>query len=394
MKFSSFTDRIGGDGAAAWKIHVEAQRAQRRGEDVIVLSVGDPDFATPAPIVERAVEALRQGDTHYAEVPGRAPLRAAIAADFASRTGVAYGPDNVMAFAGAQNGLFAASLCLLDHGDEAIALDPMYVTYEATIRASGAELRRVPQPAEGGFRPNPAAIEAAVTPRSRAIYLTSPNNPTGVTMSQDELAAIAEIARRHDLWVIADEVYAELVFDGAHHSIAGLPGMAERSVTVSSLSKSHAMTGWRVGWAIGPEALVRHFAHLGLCMLYGLSGFSQEAALTALTVSRDAAAGMREVYRRRRDLVCAKLAEAPGIEVLTPQAGMFVMADVRAFGLSGSEFAWKLYRETVVSLLDAGAFGKPADGWVRVSFTLEEARLEEACNRIVDFARKRAASAA
>ncbi len=394
MRYSTFTGRIGGDGAEAWAIHFEAQEAAARGEDVIVLSVGDPDFATPAPIVRRAVAALESGDTHYAETAGRADLRAALATRHAALTGTRCDAGNVMVFAGAQNALFAASLCLLDAGDAAVALDPMYVTYEATIRASGADLVRVPQQAATGFRPDPAAIEAAITPRTRAILLTNPNNPTGVTLTETELAGIAGIATRHDLWIIADEVYAGLVYERGHTAIAGLPGMAERTVTIGSLSKSHAMTGWRIGWAIGPEALIGHFSRLGLAMLYGLPGFCQQAALTALEIEEETTAAMRAIYRRRRDLVCDRLAAAPGLRLLCPEAGMFVMADVRGTGLSSGEFAARLFRETGVSVLDGAAFGESARGWVRLSFTIDDARLAEACARISAFARDRAASAA
>jgi arginine:pyruvate transaminase len=266
----------------------------------------------------------------------------------------------------------------------------MYVTYEATIRASGAELVRVAQPAAAGFRPDAGAIAAAVTERTRAIFLTTPNNPTGVVMTRAELEVIAELARARDLWVVADEVYGDLVFEGEHVSIAGLPGMAERTVTVSSLSKSHAMTRWRIGWAVGPAELARHFGRLGLAMLYGLPGYSQEAALTALTAEAGAAGEMRETYRRRRDLVCGRLTAAPGVTVLKPQAGMFVMADVAGLGADGAAVARDLWRETGVAVLDAGAFGAAARGWVRISFTLDEARLAEACDRIVGFAKARA----
>lgn len=394
MRYSEFTGRLGGEGAEAWAIHTAAQAAAGRGEDVIVLSIGDPDFATPEPIVRRAVAALESGDTHYAETAGRTDLRAALADRHAARTGTSCGAENVMVLAGAQNALFAASLCLLDAGDAAIALDPMYVTYEATIRASGADLVRVQQPAATGFRPDTATIEAAITPRTRAILLTNPNNPTGVTLNVTELAAIADMARSHDIWVIADEVYADLTYGSRHTSIAGLPGMAERTVTIGSLSKSHAMTGWRIGWAIGPEELIGHFSRLGLAMLYGLPGFCQQAALTALEIEAETTAAMRATYRRRRDLVCDALAKAPGLRLLCPDAGMFVMADVRGTGLSSGEFAARLFGATGVSVLDGAAFGETARGWVRLSFTLDDARLSEACARITAFARTLSANAA
>lgn len=386
MDYSPLVDRIAGEGAAAWDIHNHALAAQARGDDVIVLSVGDPDLDTPEPIVDAAVASLRAGHTHYTEALGEQPLRAAIARDFAAHGGWAAGADNVCVVSGAQNGLFFASMLLFRNGDEVITLQPSYVTYEATIAVSGAREVPVPTRAADRFRPDPGAIAAAVTPRTRALLITNPNNPTGVVMTPAELEAIAAIAREHDLWVISDEVYAAITFDADHRCIAALPGMAERTVTVSGLSKSHAMTGWRSGWLIGPQALIGHAGNLALCVLYGLPGFVQHAALAALEHADDIGARMRAIYRRRRDLVVERLAAVPGLRVVTPEAGMFVMVDIRGTGLSGAEFSWGLLRAQGVSVLDATAFGANAAGYVRLSYTLDEARLEEGCRRIAAFA--------
>lgn len=389
MKISSLVDRISGEGTEAWDIHTEARRAADNGEDVIVLSVGDPDFPTPAPIIDRAISALNSGDTHYASVPGRDALRSAIATDFEKATGVPCEIDNVFVFAGTQNALFSTSLILLDHGDEVIALEPMYVSYEACLGIGGATLVPVAQPADEGFRPNASLIEAAITDKTRAIVITTPNNPTGVVMTLDELKSIAAIAIKHDLWVISDEVYTDVIFEGQHLSIAALPGMADRTVTLNSLSKSHAMTGWRIGWSIGPKSLAPHYDNLALCMLYGLPGFIQEAATTALTDQRSASLAMRDIYQRRRDLVCRELAKADQLPVLKPQAAMYVMVDVRAHSKTSGQFCRALYEAKGVSLLDAGAFGKSAAGWCRLSFTLSDEELTEGCRRIVEFLSER-----
>lgn len=385
MKLSSLVQRISGEGAEAWEIHYLGKQAAERGEDAIVLSVGDPDFATPDPIIDSAVNSLRAGHTHYTSVPGIAPLREAIAQDFRNRCGLPCPPSQVHVFGGTQNALFSTSLCLLEKGDEVIALEPMYVSYEATLQIGGATLVRVAQPAENDFRPVPALIANAITAATRAIVITTPNNPTGVVMTQAELEAIAKLAIEHDLWVIADEVYTDLVFEDQHRSIAALPGMAERTITINSLSKSHAMTGWRVGWAISPPQLGEHFNNLGLCMLYGLPGFIQRAAITALTEQRAASAQMCDIYRRRRELVCTELAAAKQLKVLKPQAGMYVMADVRAYGISSDQFSRQLWADKKVSVLDGRAFGASANGWVRISFTLSEEQLRDGCRRIVDF---------
>jgi len=270
-----------------------------------------------------------------------------------------------------------------------LALDPMYVTYEATIRASGAELVAVPQSADSGFRFDARAARAAITPNTKAILITNPNNPTGVMMSESEIDDLCALALDHDLWVISDEVYGELVFEGQHISIAQRPQMFERTVTLNSLSKTYAMTGWRVGWAIAPGALIAHFSNLGLCMLYGLPGFTQAAAHAALDQSAAASAAIRTAFKQRRDLVFNALSGNPLTPILKPQAGMFIMMDVRALGMDGLEFANALYAATGVAVLDAGAFGKTAYGWVRISYTADDSLLTEACARINGFIAQR-----
>lgn len=385
MRFSSLVDRMVGPGAAAWDIHYAAVAAQRAGEDVIVLSVGDPDFATPAFITEAAVNSLHAGDTHYSDVAGRPELRQAIADLYRRRFARAVAAENVVVVAGAQNGLFAAALCLLEGGDEVIVFDPVYVTYEATLKATGATLVPVATRAEDGFRLDAGALAAAITPRTKAIFFANPNNPTGVVLNRDELLAIAELAQRHDLWVVVDEVYESLTFEQPHQSFASLPGMAARTLSLGSLSKSHAMTGWRAGWIVAEPAVVAHIENLALNMLYGLPGFVQEAARVAVEAHDEVAASMREVYRRRRDLVVERLGRSPRLRVLTPEAGMFVLVDVRGSGLGSLDFAWQLFRARGVSVLDAAAFGAQADGFVRLSFTLGDERLVAACERILAF---------
>ncbi|MDT4789819.1 LL-diaminopimelate aminotransferase [compost metagenome] len=386
MRFASLVKKMAGPGTAAWDIHYAAIAAQRAGEDVIVLSIGDPDIATPEPITNAAIEALQAGDTHYCDVAGRPELRQAIADLHGRLTGQAVSADSAILVAGAQNGLYAAARCLLEEGDEVIVFDPVYVTYEATLKASGANLVRVPCPAEGGFRPDLAALRAAISERTRAIFFANPNNPTGVVLDARELEAIAELARQHDLWVVVDEVYESLAFEQPHLYFATLPGMRERTVSIGSLSKSHAMTGWRTGWVVACPELVAHIENLALNMLYGLPGFVQEAALAAVLAYDQVTHDMRELYRRRRDLVLDALDGCAPLKVLKPQAGMFVLLDVRGSGLSSLDFAWQLFRATGVAVLDAEAFGPAAAGFVRLSYTLGEEQLTEACARIRRFA--------
>jgi len=381
-KLSSLVSRIGGNRVDAWKIHAEASAAAARGEDVIVLSVGDPEFAAPEAVTERAVTALRAGDTHYTTIVGRPALRERIARRHQAISGQSVDQSHVVVTSGAQNALFVASLCLCERGDEVLVPEPLYLTYEATVRASGATLVPVPVRAESGFRLDLDALRAAVTSRTRAVFLATPCNPTGVAMRRDELQAVADLAIAHDLWVVSDEVYGSLVFEADHVSIAGLGGMAQRTVTVDSLSKSHAMAGFRLGWAVAPTELARHMGNLLLCMTYGAPGFVQDAACQALDDYDRVTDAIRTIYRRRRDLVCALLSDVPGLSCPVPEAGMFVLLDVRASGLTSSDVAWGLFRQAGVSLLDAQAFGPSAEGFLRMGLVVDDEQLAEACRRI------------
>ena len=385
MRFSSLTDRVKGDAADAWDLHYLAKQASMKGEDVIVLSVGDPDFATPDAVVDKALRAIREGDTHYTSISGHDSLRECIAERHHARTGQIVTAQNVITTSGAQNALFACSLCLLDAGDEAIVLQPMYVTYEATVQAPGATLVPVVLDPDNGFRLNREGFEAAISERTRAIFYASPSNPTGISLNRDELAFIAELARRHDLWIVADEVYTDFVFDGEMHHIASQPGMYEHVITLGSMSKSYAMSGWRLGWAIAPAEMVDNMEKLALCMLYGLPGFIQQASEHALRHCDADLQRMREIYRRRRDRLYDALSSMKGLQPLLPDAGMFMMVNVLGTGMSSHEFASELYHATGVSVLDATAFGASAAGYVRVSYTVSDAELDEACRRVGRF---------
>ncbi|MGH8133559.1 MAG: pyridoxal phosphate-dependent aminotransferase [Steroidobacteraceae bacterium] len=381
MKFSSLTARISGPGADAWLTHYQAAAARARGEDVIVLSVGDPDLQTPAPVLERAIEQLRRGDTHYVAAAGRPALREAIARTHLTRTGQAVTADNVVYLAGAQNALFAASLCLAGPGDEVVSFEPMYPTYPATLEVSGAKLVRAP--AGAGLRPDLAALVALVTGRTRAIVWASPNNPSGIVLNEAELGVIGELARRHDLWLVVDEVYAGLAPGGR------VPGLAarlpEQVVTLGSLSKSHAMTGWRAGWLVGPRELAVNAELLAMCMLFGLPGFVQEAAITALAIAPQAEERTRAFCSVRQRRFAAGIRGIPRLRVIEPEAGMFMLIDVSGTGLSGAEFVRALYASQKVSVMDGAAFGAAAAACVRVCFATDEASIDAACARIRRF---------
>ncbi len=390
MRFAGRVDRLGGKGAEAWGIHFRGVDARRRGEDVILLSIGDPDFETAPNIVAAARHGLEQGHTHYADIQGEPRLRQAIAGYHGRLTGQRVGPDDVMVISGAQCGMFAAAQVLLDGGAEVLLPSPRYVTYEALFGAAGATIVDVPLRPERGFHLDPADLAARVTPATRGIVLTTPNNPTGAVMTRSEMEAVAELAGRHDLWVLTDEVYAGLAHERPHVSLAGLPGMASRAITVCSLSKSHAMTGFRIGWVVGPPAFIRHLRRLVLCMLYSSPPFIQDAAIEAIAGAQEHQRHMAAAYKARGQLVHRLLGQSPHLACHRPEGGMFLMLDVRPSGIEAYRFAEALFAEERVATLVGDAFGPEAAGHLRLSMVSDLPELEEACQRILRFVARHA----
>jgi arginine:pyruvate transaminase len=367
---------------------MEAARRREAGHDVIFLTVGDPDQAPPEPVVSATIDALRRHRTGYSATVGFPRVREAIAARFQRRTGRPCSADNVVVTPGAQGGVFCALQCVAGPGDEVIVPEPVYATYGGVVGASGARLVTVPLRADRGFHPDLDTIVAAVTPRTRVIWINSPHNPTGAVFTAEEIAGIAALCRSRDLWLLSDEVYEDLAFAKPHVSPWSLPDMAERTVVVSSLSKSHAMPGFRFGWIIGPATLSGHLFNLLLCMTYGSPAFIQDGVLPALESELPGVAALREAYCSRAGLLSRILAEAPNCRVTPPEGGMFVLLDVRGTGLASEEFARALLEQENIAVLPCDSFGPSAVGHLRISLTAPEPRLEEAGRRIVRFARE------
>lgn len=393
MRLSKIKDRVGGMGEGAWEIHRRAYIRAEAGEPIIILSVGEDRAAVTHPeIVAVAKKALDDGKHHYTELTGPADLKAGIARRHLALTGQQVDPKVCSAFAGAQNALYASLMCLLDPGDEILVPDPYYATYPGVCRAGGATMTLIKTDPEDGFVVNPERIEAAVTDRTRAILINSPNNPTGAVYPRAVMQAIADICIRHDLWLISDEVYVDFIYDGEHVAPASLPGMAERTVTIGSLSKSHRMSGWRVGWTVSNPELAQLLDDFACCMLYGAPGFVQRAAVAALAdpplpgVEEDRRA-MLDAYHQKRDFVAQRLGDVPGLIVRPASAGMFTMVDVRPTGLGDFDFAAKLLDDEMVGVMTGAAFGPSAEGHIRLGLVADIDTLKEACDRIDRFAR-------
>jgi arginine:pyruvate transaminase len=293
---------------------------------------------------------------------------------------------------GAQGGLFSALSCIAGAGDEVIIPEPIYATYEGVVGATGATMVTVPLDAARGFRPDIDAIAAAITPRTRAIWINTPHNPTGVVFTADEMAAIAALCRKHDLWLLSDEVYEDLAFARPHLGAWSLPDIADRAIVIGSLSKSHAVPAFRLGWMIAPPALVQHVSNLLLSVTYGSPAFLQDGALAALSADLPEVAALHEDYRRRAAMFCPILSEAPHCRVVPPEGGMFVLLDIRPTGLSAEEFAQGLLDAEHVATLPCDGFGASAEGYLRICLGVPDDRLEEAGHRIVRYAQRLAAA--
>jgi arginine:pyruvate transaminase len=392
MRYSPLTDRIASRGAAAWSVHAAAMRRREAGEDIIFLTVGDPDQEPPQAMIDASVAALRTHHTGYAPILGYPALREAIATRVARRSLRPCGIENVVVVPGAQGGIYCALQCLAGPGDEVIVLEPLYATYEAVVGATGARMTSVKLRAERGFHPEIEAIAAAVTPRTRVLWINTPHNPTGAVFTAAEMGAIAELCRAHDLWLVSDEVYEDLAFARPHTGAWSLPGMAERAVVVSSLSKSHAIPAFRLGWIVGPPTLAGHLFNLLLCMIYGSPAFIQDGALAAFKEDLPEVAALREAYRARASLLTGLLSAAPGCRVVPPEGGMFVLLDVRGSGLDADQFAHKLLAREGIAILPCDGFGASAAGHLRIALCAPEPLLAEAGRRIVRFARSLTAS--
>ncbi|MFN8571708.1 MAG: pyridoxal phosphate-dependent aminotransferase [Gemmatimonadaceae bacterium] len=386
MRYSTLTQRIAGEGSDAWIVHDLAIQRQAAGQDIILLSIGDPDFDTPAVIRRAAIDAIEHGRTHYSPIRGEVAVRSAIAEQAKQLIGVDVGPDHVTMFPGAQAALFAAAQCLFERDDEVIVAEPAYVTYEAVLGAPGARMVQIPLRPENRFHLDPREVERAITSRTRGILLNFPHNPTGACLSPDTAREVAALCRQHDLWCLSDEVYASLNFALPHQSPLALPGMLERGVLISSLSKSHAMTGWRCGWTVTTVELAHHLDHMARAMFFGVAQFVQDAAAAALRTSGEDLERIRTSYVHRARTVVDALADAPGIVARMPDAGMYIFADVRGTGLDGKQFARGLLDAEGVSVTPGEGFGPSGAGHVRITLGVDHDRLREACRRMTRFA--------
>lgn len=370
-------------GSDGWEVLYRAREMKAAGRPVLNLAVGDHDLRTPDLLLDAMDRSARGGNTGYAPVPGSAALRAAIAARVEARTGVPTAPGNVLVTTGGQAALFAAVMAATDPGDGVITLDPYYASYPPTVLAASARNIVIETRPGDGFRPVRAALDAAGP--ARALLINTPNNPTGAVYDRATLQMVVEFCRDRGLWLISDEVYAGQVWDGEHLSPRALPGMAERCLVIGSLSKSHRMTGARLGWLVGPAGLIAQAIGLSNATTYGVPGFIQDAAIVALTDGDGIEAEVAALYRARRAAVLEALQGENRVRPVGGAGGMYVMLDARAAGLPGPVLAMRLLEERGIAAMPGESFGRAAAGHLRVALTLPEDQLVTAVRGIADF---------
>ncbi|RMH45820.1 MAG: aminotransferase class I/II-fold pyridoxal phosphate-dependent enzyme [Alphaproteobacteria bacterium] len=393
MRISSRIENMLGGGSDGWDVFYRARAMRARGEPVIELTIGEHDIRTDPSILAAMDRSARGGHTGYAAVPGTEALRAAIADRVTRRTGLATAPENVLVTPGGQAALFAAHMVTCNPGDRALFVDPYYATYPGTIRAAGAVPVPVATRSSHAFQPTPEALEDAAHGGAASLLVNTPNNPTGVVYDAPTLEAIAAVAKRHDLWLISDEVYDTQVWDGRHVSPRTLPGMAERTLVIGSMSKSHAMTGSRIGWIVGPVEVIDHLINLATVTTYGVPGFIQDAATFALGAGAALEDKVAAPFRRRRALALRILGNHPVVRLLPPGGAMYVMLDIRATGMSGEAFANSLLDAERIAVMPGESFGRAAAGHVRVAMTVDDASFADALTRLAAHAERLAASA-
>ena len=385
MKLAQALSRIAPSQTTA--ITDRASELRAAGKDVISLSVGEPDFDTPPHVIAAAKAALDGGDTRYTPVAGTMRLREAAALHFQRDLGITVPPSQVIVSAGGKQAIFHALLATLDPGDEVLIPSPWWVSYPEIVRFAGAEVVALPTSAKGGFRITAEQLEAAITPRTRWLLLNSPGNPTGATYPAEELRALGAVLARHpQVLVMSDDIYAPLRYgEGSHATLAvECPDLAERVLTVSGVSKSHAMTGFRIGVSAGPEWLIKAMARLQSHSSGNPASISQAAAVAAFEGPQDFLLDWRERFRARRDMVVGAINAIPGLSTPVPDGAFYCMVDAAPLmARFGDDEALCLHLlEHGVAVVPATAFGG-RDGF-RISFAADEARLSEAVRRIAE----------
>src|SRR5438874_1040562 len=388
VRFAERMSRLGTEGA--FEVLAKARRLEADGKRIVHLEIGEPDFATPDNIIEAGISALQNGFTHYTPASGIMETRKAVA-DFVTRmlkTDV--DPTEVVLVPGSKNVLLFTLLACIEPGDEVIIPDPAYPAYHSQVNFIGAIPRLVKLREETGFRMDLDELRSQITPKTRLVIINTPQNPTGGVLTEEDIKTICELVQEHDLMLVSDEIYSQLVYGFHHVSPLSQPGMRERTVLMDGLSKSYAMTGWRLGYAVAPRELAAKLDTLMINSSSCAAGFTQMAAIEALSTdeSERAVHRMVKVFEHRRNLVVDGLNALPGMRCAKPQGAFYACPNIEGTGLGEREQAERLLTEAGVAVLPGTAFGEGGKGFIRLAYTQSEDELTEGLNRIRGFLEK------
>jgi aspartate aminotransferase len=372
----------------AYAVLAKAQALEAKGREIIHFEIGEPDFDTSPNIALAGIQAIATGKTRYNPPSGIPALRQVVADEAGRRRGVRFTPEQVVIGPGTKPLMMLPMLAILEPGDEVIYPDPGFPSYAAAIGIAGATPITLPLLGKNNFDLDLDVLENLISPKTRMIILNSPSNPTGSVLSAATMAHLADVAIKNDLWIITDEIYSRFVYDGEAPSIISLPGMSERTVIADGFSKTYAMTGWRLGYGLMPEALADR---VGLLLTHSVgcsATFTQCAGLEAVLGPQDSVDAVRAEFQRRRDLIVRRLNDIPGVACQMPQGAFYVFPNVRSFKMPSVEIAEYLLEEAGVAVLSGTDFGKYGEGYLRLSYTNASENIHRGLDRMKDaFAR-------
>jgi aspartate aminotransferase len=385
IRFAERMSKLGTEGA--FVVLAKARRLEAEGKKIVHLEIGEPDFATPDNIIEAGISAMQNGYTHYTPASGIMEAREAVAGFVARTLKTEVDPTEVVLVPGSKNVLLFTLLACIEPGDEVILPDPGYPAYESQVNFIGGVPKPVTLREESGFRMDLDQLASLVTPKTRMLIINTPQNPTGGILTEEDVKFVCELAHKHDLLVVSDEIYSQLVYGFEHVSPLSQPGMRERTVLMDGLSKSYAMTGWRLGYAVAPKALAAKLDQLMINSSSCAAGFTQMAAIEALSApeSEHAVHRMVKVFQHRRDLVVDGLNAIPGIRCAKPQGSFYAFPNIQGTGFDERELADRLLTEAGVAVLPGTAFGAAGKGYIRLAYTQSEEELKNGLKRIGDF---------
>ena len=383
MKLAERMSRLGTE--TAFVMLAKAKQLEAQGKEIIHLEIGEPDFDTPRNIIDAAIDALRDGWTHYGPSAGLPELREAVADEVTRTRGVKVDPAEVVITPGGKPVMFFAMLALIDDGDEVIYPNPGFPIYESVINFIGAKPVPIRLREENRFRLDVDELISLVTPKTKMIVVNSPQNPTGSVLTEEDLRAIADVSIKNNIIVLSDEIYSRTIYDGEHRSMYSFDGMPERMIILDGYSKTYAMTGWRLGYGVMPAALAEQVAKLQTNCNSCTASFSQIAGISALTGPQTEVEAMNNEFRKRRDIVVKGLNQIKNVDCQVPDGAFYVFPNVSRAGLKSEELADKILREAGVAVLSGTAFGSFGEGFIRISYANSIDNINKALGRLMDF---------